>query len=124
MVHRRQAKVLAQPRSLSLSGGWGAVLGRGPCLRVPESRGEVAPMMGLVLLGSAPGSCGANARVSLHFPPRDGWKRQRWGHGGPARDPPPEGGESFGGCWPPSERLSGGGCLGLASWLINIATLL
>lgn len=113
VVHRRQAKVLAQPRSLSLSGGWGAVLGRGLCLRVPKSRGKVAPMMGLVPLGSAPGSCGANTHVSLHFPPRDGWKRQRWGHGGPARDPPPEGGESFGGC-----------CLGLASRLINIASSL
>lgn len=58
MVPHRQAKVLAQPCSLSLfwgvPRGWGAVLGRDLCLWVPEGWGDVAPMM--EPLGSVPSS--------------------------------------------------------------------
>lgn len=123
VVHCRQPKVLVQPFWGELR-GWGAVLGRGLCLQVPVSRGNTAPMMGLVLLCSALRSSGANTHVSLRFPPRDGQEQQRWGHGGPAQEPPPAGGECFGGCWPPSERRGGGCCQWPALWMVNIATLL
>ena len=97
---QRSLRSRAPSAFLGGAGGWGAVLGRGLCPQVPEDWGDMAPTMELVLLGS----CGANTHVSLHFPPRDGREYQRRGHRGPAQEPPPEGGESFGGCWPPSEN--------------------
>lgn len=121
LVPRRQRSCRSCAHSAffwGVQGVWGAVLGRGLCLWALESQGNNgASAMGLVLLGSALGSCSVNTHISLCCPPRDGRECQHWGHRAPAQEHPPASGESFGAAGHPPRGEGYCQAPAIASWL-------